>query len=109
MAEQKDSGAGVCEVPIEGEFTIYTALERKNALLEKLEGCAELELDLAEVGEIDTAGIQVLLVLKREAERQGRGLRLVNHSQAVFEVLDLLNLQAHFGDPMVISANWKAS
>ena len=109
MAANTASAEGTCQVPVEGEFTIYTALERKNALLEKLEGCAELELDLAGVGEIDTAGVQVLLVLKREAERQGRGLRLVNHSRAVFEVLDLLNLQAHFGDPMVISANWKAS
>ena len=109
MANRKTSADAVCAVRMGGEMTIYTAVEQKNQLLEKLDGCAELEVDLADVGEIDSAGVQILLVLKREAERAGRSLRLVNHSQAVFDVLDLLNLQAHFGDPMVISANWKAS
>ena len=34
-------------------------------------------------------------------------LQLSKHSEAVYEALELLGLQPHFGDPMVIPANWK--
>jgi anti-anti-sigma regulatory factor len=46
--------------------------------------------------------VQILLVLKREAQRLGKQLAFVNHSPAVREVLDLLNLVAELGDPLVI-------
>jgi anti-sigma B factor antagonist len=95
-----------CNVAIEGEMTIYTAREHKGELLEQLNASEELELDLSEVGEMDSAGLQILLLLKREADATGHKLSLVNHSQAVFEVLELLNMQGHFGDPVIIPANW---
>ncbi len=94
---------------IDGEMTIYSAAEHKTRLLEHLGDSDELELDLAGVDEMDSAGLQILLVLKREVERSGRSLRLRNHSRAVYEVLELLNMQAHFGDPVVIPADWKTS
>ena len=97
----------VCRARIDGELTIYSAAEHKSQLLDHLEDCEELELDLSAVGEMDSAGLQILLILKRQLEAAGRGLRLTNHSQAVFEVLELLNMQAHFGDPVVIPADWK--
>ncbi len=100
---------GGCSVPLEGELTIYTAAELKAALLPRLAECDELELDLAGVGEMDSAGLQLLLVLKREAAAAGRRLRLAHHSQAVVEVLELLNMQGHFGDPVVIPADWKTT
>ena len=99
--------AETCRLAIEGEMTIYQAVDQKTALLKPLEGCREMELDLAAVTELDSAGLQLLLVLKREAEAEGKPLRLVNHSQAVFEVLELLNMEQHFGDPMVIPAEWR--
>lgn len=100
---------GLCSVRIDGEMTVYTAVEHKARILDRLDDCEELELDLAAVGEIDSAGLQILLVLKREAAHAGRRLRLVNHSQAVFEVLELLDMQAHFGDPVVIPSEWQTS
>jgi anti-sigma B factor antagonist len=99
----------VCRFRIDGEMTIYTAAEHKSQLLDHLDDCEELELDLSGVGEMDSAGLQILLVLKREMEKAGHSLRLTNHSQAVFEVLELLKMQAHFGDPVVIPADWKTS
>ena len=86
----------VCNLAVEGEMTIYTAAENKAALFEHLDDCEELELDLSAVNEIDSAGLQILLVLKREAAVAGRQLRLVNHSQAVFEVLDRFNTSRRF-------------
>lgn len=93
---------------IEGELTIYQAAELKDALLGALAALPEqaaLELDLSDVTECDTAGVQVLMVLKRAARAQGRELHLRGHSPAVLEVFELLNLAAYFGDPLVIAAS----
>lgn len=92
---------------IDGEMTIYTAAEQKVQLLDHLSECEELELNLSGIGEMDSAGLQILLLLKREAEASGHQLRLVNHSRAVYEVLELLKMQGYFGDPVVIPAEWR--
>jgi anti-sigma B factor antagonist len=107
IRNESETARGACRLRIEGEMTIYTAVEHKAALLDRLNACDELELDLSAVGELDSAGLQLLLVLKREADAQGRMLRLVQHSRALVEVWELLNMQAHFGDPVVIPAEWR--
>jgi anti-anti-sigma regulatory factor len=61
------------------------------------------------VQELDSAGVQLLMLLKKEAESHGKALHLVNHSPAVIEVFQLLDLAGHFGDPMVITAERKKS
>jgi anti-anti-sigma factor len=90
---------------ITDDLTIYHALELKNTLLDALATTGELELDLSEVGEMDTAGLQLLILLKKEAQRAGKCVRIVAHSQAVSHVIDLCNLAAEFGDPLIIPAN----
>ena len=107
MAVQIEKKGRVSTLSIDGEMTIYTAVEYKTQLLDYLVECEELELNLSHVGEMDSAGLQILLVLKRDAEAAGRHLRLINHSRAVYEVLELLNMQGHFGDPVVIPAEWR--
>lgn len=92
-----------CTARIEGEMTIYTAAGIKPALLSLLEGDGEAELDLSQVSEIDTAGMQLLLLAKREASRAGKQLRLVSHSPAIVECLDMCNLTALFGDQVILS------
>lgn len=87
------------------DLTVYHAMAQKNTLLDALDGASTLELDLAQVGEIDTAGLQLLLLIKREAARTGKGVRLIGHSPAVRELIEFTHLAAHFGDPMVISAS----
>ena len=86
------------------DLTIYHALAQKSALLAALDGTEELELDLAHVGEIDTAGLQLLIMLKKEAQRVGKTLSIVAHSQSVRAVIDFCNLAAELGDPLVIPA-----
>ena len=54
------------------DLTIYHALDQKNALLDALAACDELELDLMPVSEMDTAGLQLLILLKKEAQRSGK-------------------------------------
>ena len=89
---------------LEDDLTIYHAAELKARLLEALHSCDELELDLLQVGEIDSAGLQLLILLKREAQRAGKRVAIVAHSQAVCATIEFCNLAAELGDPLVLPA-----
>jgi len=93
----------ICLARVTGEMTIYHAAEMKEVLLPCVARCREVEINLSGVVEMDTAGFQLLLLAKREAAAAGKPLRLVAHSTATLEVLDLFNMASYFGDPVVIS------
>ena len=90
---------------LSGALTIYAVAEARPELAAVVAGQKFTTLDLSEVDELDTAGVQLLLWLKREAGRQGATLALVLHSPAVVEVFDLLQVTAAFGDPILIAPN----
>jgi anti-anti-sigma factor len=88
---------------ITGEMTIYRAAELKEYLLQALPRSAgHLDIDLSGVTEMDVAGLQVLMAVKQEAQARQGDLHLMNHSPAVVEVFEILNVAAFFGDPLVI-------
>ncbi|MGX9566249.1 STAS domain-containing protein [Pseudomonas sp. CFBP 5748] len=93
-------------IAIEGELSIYTAAEWKSRLVDLIgrDGC--LELDLSAVQELDTAGLQLLIMAKKEAIAHGQELRLSNHSQAVLEVFELCDIASFFGDPTALQPNY---
>lgn len=91
-------------LPVKQDMTIYHASAQKQQLLSALTLTDSLELDLQAVAGMDTAGLQLLLLLKREAVQQGKNLSVTNHSPRVQQVIDFCNLASTFGDPMVISA-----
>jgi anti-sigma B factor antagonist len=93
---------------LENDLTIYNAPEHKRTLLDALDHAQVVELDLARVGEIDSAGLQVLILAKRESLAAGKEMRILAHSPAVQELLDFLNVASYFGDPLVIPAQDKA-
>jgi anti-anti-sigma factor len=95
---------GAVHLILDGPMTIYTAGEIKAQLLDGIGNAAIVELDLSHVGEMDTAGFQLLVMAKREAQRLDRTLHIVAHSPAVREVIDFYNMDAFFGDPMIIPA-----
>jgi anti-sigma B factor antagonist len=70
-------------VRVDGEMTIFCAEALKPLMLAEP---APAALDLSEVTEIDTAGVQLLLAAQR------RGTQLLQASAAVNEVLALLHL-----------------
>lgn len=83
-------------------MTIYTAAEQKIQLQTILASEGDLDLDLSEVDELDTAGLQLLIWLKRDAAKFGKSIRFSLHSPAVLETLELANLVGVFGDQLVI-------
>jgi anti-sigma B factor antagonist len=88
---------------LDEELTIYTAAEYKPKLLAMLAQDDELELSLSKIQEIDSAGLQLLILMKREAARLNKVLSFVGHSSAVIDVLELTNLTASFGDQVVLA------
>lgn len=87
------------------DMTIYNALEQKQRLMAALAEADLLELDLSQVGEMDTAGLQLLILSKREAARLNKSVTIVAHSPAVRQTLDFCQLATFFGDPVVITAH----
>jgi anti-anti-sigma factor len=96
---------GALHLILDGPMTIYNAAEIKAQLLNGVRTASILELDLSHVSEMDTAGFQLLVMAKRESQRHDHTLRIVAHSPTVREVIDFYNMDAFFGDPMVIPAD----
>lgn len=92
------------QLSLDGPMTIYSAADVKSRLMTSLQGASLVELDLSHVTEMDTAGFQLLIMAKREAQRLEQTLRIVAHSHAVQEVIDFYNMDSFFGDPMILSA-----
>lgn len=94
-------------VGIEGPMTIYESSAGKLALLGALDAATEIDVDVSGVSEIDTAGLQLLVMIKREAVTRGKSVRLQGHSPAVLDMLDCYRLAAYFGDAVVIPSRRK--
>lgn len=92
----------VRKLAIEGDFTIFAAQALKERLLAALNEGKELEVDLSQVSEMDSAGLQLMVATKREAGNRDQALRFVGHSPTVVDTLDLTDLSGHFGDPVLI-------
>lgn len=84
---------------IEGEMTIYRAVELGSAIRRTFETGGDVELDLSEVSELDSSGVQLLIAAQQRARAAQRELRLVGHSPAVLEVFETLGLAALLGAP----------
>lgn len=105
-ATDNDAAAKVqaSRVAITEDLTIYNAIAQKQALLDQVQEHALIELDLSQVSQIDTSGIQLLMLAKRECQKRDKTLNIVAHSPAVHELMDFYNIAGFFGDPLVIPA-----
>lgn len=83
---------------MEGPLTIYTATEQKDVLLSLFPLAHEVELDLSNVDEMDSAGLQLLILVKRESLMNGTQLLLSNPSPTVSEALRLSGLDDYFAN-----------
>lgn len=93
-----------CRLRIEDDLSIYRAAALKGPLLDPLGRASEIEVDLSQVAEMDSAGLQLLVLLKREAAAAGKRVGFSGHSPSVIRLLDLYNMAGYFGDPLVIAA-----
>ncbi|HNU92299.1 MAG TPA: STAS domain-containing protein [Spirochaetota bacterium] len=96
-------------VSIQGEAGIYTVKRLHGELSKHLKAVQSMEIDLSGVSEMDTAGFQLLVALKREAAGNGKSLSLVGHSAAVLRVLDLYGAIGFFGDRIRVPASQRGN
>ncbi|GAA0939823.1 STAS domain-containing protein [Virgisporangium aurantiacum] len=77
---------------VDGELTIISAVEQNQRLQALLTGDTAVEVDLSGVTEVDTSGLQVLLLAKREAERLGVPLVFQSPGEQLRSMLELTGL-----------------
>ncbi len=99
-----ESGDHGTKLRLSGQLRIESVLQAKPGLLDAVAAHDDLEFELSAVDGLDAAGVQLLLLAKREATRLGHQLRLVAHSPNVVELFELYQLAGHFGDPIVLPA-----
>jgi anti-anti-sigma factor len=104
MENTSENGGDPCHLRLEGEMTIFTAADTKERLLAPLANCRQIDVDLSQVSEIDSAGLQLMILVKREATALGKDIRFIAHSPAVVDVLELCGLMGYFGDPVVMAS-----
>jgi anti-sigma B factor antagonist len=86
----------------EGEVSIYNVAEYAKEIVPILDGLNELVINLINVSEIDSAGVQLLMMLKKECMVRSKKLTLVDHSDVVLDVFELMGLVTYFNDPVVL-------
>ncbi|MBB1268333.1 lipid asymmetry maintenance protein MlaB [Shewanella sp. SR44-3] len=91
------------QAKIEGAMTIHNAFELKNQLMEVLNVAHSIELDLSAVTEIDAAGLQLLIMAKKQQAMTQLELTLIHHSEAVVEAMELMGLVSWFNDPVIMT------
>jgi len=96
-------------VSIQGEAGIYAVARLREELLKHMKAVQSMEIDLSEVSEMDTAGFQLFVALKREAVKSGKTLSLVGHSPAVLRVFDLYGAIGFFGDRIKVPASQRGN
>lgn len=102
MSQHEQTHGNAAQFALEGDLTIYRAAELKEIIAQRIAHAEEIEIDLSQVGEIDSAGLQLLVSAKLEAVSKNKALHFVGHSKPVLEMFDLCDLGGFFGDQVVI-------
>jgi anti-anti-sigma regulatory factor len=64
-----DNSATRCVVRLEGDIDVTCSTELKRTLIEAISSGKEVQIDLAQAGDLDVTAIQLLWAAKREAEK----------------------------------------
>ena len=87
-----DINSGQEEIVFEGDMTIYNAEGFKQDLFSAIEKKKNVNVNLTDVSEFDTAGFQALLIGKIYAQENEVELRLCDASEPVSEVFKLYGM-----------------
>jgi len=90
------------EVEVPGDMTIYEAGETLELFNNAISNSDSININLSNVSEIDSSGIQLMVSLKKNADSEDKTVNFISHSRAVVDLLDLFDLTSYFGDPIVM-------
>ena len=92
MSIETVNEASGCCIRINDELTLSTASLFARTLNEALESNRSVAIDLTGVTDIDCAGLQILLMARKEALLRNRVVRFIGHNPVVMECLHMMNL-----------------
>lgn len=82
---------------VEGELTIYSVAQAKQALFDDYaKYVSPIALDLESVSEIDTAGLQLLLFMQKILSDDNKKLHLTKSNEHVDAILKNLDVATYF-------------
>ncbi len=71
MAVETKESDGRLTLEVSGAFTVYEVAEHREAFLAALMRSSDISLELGGVEDCDTAGVQLLLAVRRTVEKAG--------------------------------------
>ena len=77
---------------IDGELTIYTAQEYRQSIIAGFDTNKNLEVDLTEVEEIDTSGLQILSAMSKELAENGNEMKIIAASNVANDAIQASHL-----------------
>jgi anti-anti-sigma factor len=102
-AETTDNSAADL-VLLTGDLTIYNAAQVAKDLLARVTDGGMIAVDLDGVTEIDSAGVQLLLVTRREVLARGGTFRFLRPSRPVRDVIETFALSDRLAPPAALPA-----
>ncbi|BEV07527.1 MULTISPECIES: STAS domain-containing protein [unclassified Methylophilus] len=98
-----DTNEARCALTFSGELNIYNAAETMAQVKAELSKTLPLHLELAEVDEVDAAGLQILMAIRLHALSHGVDFQLANPSDAVMDLIELSDTAGFFGITQVLT------
>ncbi len=91
------------EIAINGELTIYCAMDIFQQHLKQLKVKEKTLLKLGDISEIDTAGVQLLIMLMKIVNEQKSHYEITSIGEALTDYSNLFQLNRYFVDCTNIS------
>lgn len=83
-------------------LNVACVAQARDHLSQVLQGGDAYEINLAGITEFDTAGVQLLLAVRKESQANGKSCEFVTPSASVLETFKLLGLESVF--PSLLTA-----
>lgn len=97
MKIERKKNKDTSTLTLEGELTIYNVTQIKQEIFSDHEKLSNnIAVDLHQVTEIDTAGVQLLLFAKIFFEKSNKSLFISKSNESVDAVLKVLNVNTQF-------------
>ncbi len=97
LRDSRVTAAAPASLSIEDSLDIRTVADLRAQLLDALEKCEKVAIDLSRVTSADAAGLQLLLSAQRQAKACGRCLELEGATPALLSAAYALGLQDVLG------------
>lgn len=94
MVSTNPDNGGNLVMKIEGALSAYEVGELKDRLLTKISNYQEIVLDINDVTECDTLGVQLLLSAGKTAEKLKKRFKIKGDSQPILDAITGMGLEA---------------